>query len=232
MIIINLYVLFGIIGSLICKTDINPQPVTLLFTIQQDQHIYDQSIYGEPPQFSIWLKDPESGKVKTVFVTRKTGTGDFEGKSHVPVALPAWVPVFQKETGRTDTPSPRHPVDIASGATPKEGIFSREVSVPLGSEWLYFIEVNVAGDYNATFPSYTASGIPDPHGNGQPSIIYRGKIKALPGKESIPELIGRTEQMYMESTINPDLEGIESAKEVFSEIKVSCLKNEKLVNNN
>jgi hypothetical protein len=224
------FIFFNLILLLISAglTAIIPTPadVTLIFSIQQDQNIYDQSIYGEPPQFSIWLEDPESGEVKTVFVTRKTGTGDFEGKSHVPVALPAWIAVFQKETGRQDTPSPMHPVDIVTGATPKEGNFSKKTTVALGSEWLYFIEVNVAGDYNPNFPSYTASGIPDPHGNGQPSIIYRGKIKAIHDKESMPELIGRTEQMYLGTNINSDLKGISSARKVFREIKVACLKNE------
>lgn len=208
-----------------------PADVALIFSIQQDQKVYDQSIYGEPPQFSIWLENPNTGDVKTIFVTRKTGTGDFEGKSHVPVALPAWIAVFQKETGRQDTPSPMHPVDIITGATPKEGTFSKKTTVVLGSEWFYFIEVNVAGDYNPSFPSYSASGVPDPHGNGQPSIIYRGKIKAIPGKESMPELIGRTEQMYLETNIISDLKGISSAREVFREIKVACLKNEESNNN-
>ncbi len=197
--------------------------VTLLFSIEQNRSIYELSIYGEPPQFGIWLEDPLTGEIRTAFVTYRTGHGDFEGKSSVPVALPAWIGAFQKETGRTDLPTPQKPVDMGvTGATQKIASISRGITVHYGSKWAYYVEVNVAGDYNPAFPSYQNDGTPDHDGNGQPSLIYSGVITAVPGTVSNPKLIGRTEQLYISTSINSDLEGIGNAQKLFKNIEVSC----------
>ena len=197
---------------------------TLLFTIHQERDVYDRSDYGEPPQFAIWLENKTTAAVNTVFVTYRTGTGDFVGKAECPVSLPAWIGAFRKETGRDDIPAVRKPADMAiTGATPKVPEFSAQATVQPGSEWNYYVEVNVSGDYTPEFPALKYYGDIDTQGNGQPSIIYRGKITANPGIRSTPELIGRTEQLFMSTEINPDLEGIGNAKDVFSKITVTCI---------
>lgn len=219
----GLLILFAIFfaGSL----SVQPGRNTLLFTIHQERDVYDLSDYGEPPQFAIWIEDPAAGTVKTVFVTHRSGSGDFEGKAECPVSLPVWFGIFKKETGSKDIPTIFKPAaDAITGATPKVPDFIIQTIVPEDSRWNYYIEVNVSGDYTPAFPSLQSDGEVDSQGNGQPSIIYRGEIVATPGNNSIPELIGRTEQLYMSTKINPDIKDIQNAKDVFSKIEITCIK--------
>ena len=224
------FVIMFFVGSVLSNTSPGlgigqniDERVKLLFNIDQKQEIYDQSDYGEPPQFAIWLENPENQTIKTVFVTHRTGTGEFDGKVECPVSLPIWIGIFRKETGRDDFPRPWKPFfDGVTGATPKVEDFNISVEVEKGVRWLYYIEMNVAGDYNKSFPSVSSDKRPDNHGNGQPSLIFKGEILSENGQTSIPELIGRSDQYYFTTKINPDLEGIDTAKKVFYKIIIRC----------
>lgn len=197
---------------------------TVLFTIRQERDIYEQSDFGEPPQFAIWLENKETGAIQTVFVTYRTATGDFEGKVECPVSLPAWIGAFRKETGRKDFPTPWDPAaDAITGATTKAKELKIQVNIPTESKWYYYVEVNVSADYAPEFPSVQQNGIIDAQCNGQPSLIYKGEITGVPGEQSTPTLIGRTEQLQFSPEINTDLSGIENAKKIFSHIKAACL---------
>ena len=199
------------------------EKVTLVFSFHQERDIYDRSTFGEPPQFAVWLEEQESQNVQTLFVTYKTGTGEFEGKIECPVSLPIWIGVFRKETGRDDFPIPWEPFyDAVTGATPKNEEVKISAEVQKNISWNYFIEMNVAGDYNKTCPYISSKKQIDDYGNGQPSLVYKGEIISKIGEISKPALIGRSEQYYFTTEINPDLEGIDSAKEVFLKITVSC----------
>ena len=199
------------------------EKVRLVFNIHQEQDVYDESDYGEPPQFAIWIEDSEHLTVKTVFVTYRTGAGDFDGKVECPVSLPVWTGIFRKETGRDDFPSPLKPFyDGITGATPKADDFNMSVKVEKDVNFFYYIEVNVAGDFNKSFPSVSSKKQIDNHGNGQPSLIFKGEINSKIGETSEPELIGRSDQYYFSTKINPNLEGINMAQKVFSKIIVSC----------
>jgi len=221
------HLLFGIIVLQLvsCSGSGNKQSGnnTLLFTIHQERDVYDRSDYGEPPQFAIWLENRETGEIRTVFVTYRTATGDFEGKAECPVSLPAWIGAFRKEMDRDDIPTLKSPAyEAVTGATPQGKRFKTRVKVPKGSKWSYYVEVNVSGDYTVEFPEMHEDWTTDIHGNGQPSIIYMGEISGNAGEEDTPELIGRTEQMFLSTDIITDLGGIENAKDVFSMIKVTC----------
>lgn len=219
--LLNLFILIVLSAAGYCQEA--DEKVKLVFSFHQEQDIYDKSTYGEPPQFAIWLEEQESQDIKTVFVTFKTGTGEYEGKIECPVSLPLWIGAYRKETGLNDFPRPWEPFyDGITGATPK--IEDIEVTIEVQNElsWLYFIEMNVAGDYNKNFPYISSKKKIDDHGNGQPSVIYKGEIISRIGETSKPELIGRSEQYYFTTQINQDLDNIESAKEVFSNIIVDC----------
>lgn len=197
--------------------------VLISFHITQAPSVYERSAFGEPPQIGVWIQDAETGETRTVYVTQKTGTGNFEGKVGVPVALPAWVMAYRAESNRTDFPTMRHPVaDAITGPTRREVTVEVQTSVSRGSRWHYFVEVNVAGDYNHAFPHFHQDGQFDPDGNGQPSLVYRGEIVALPGESNTPELFGRTEQVFFADTIVTDLTGLTTARELLSSIVVTC----------
>jgi hypothetical protein len=200
----------------------NPGQVILTIFLKLDPNVYGKSYFKKPPQFAVWLEDASKGTIRTVWVTYGTGSGDWGDNIVRPVSLPYWVSRWNLETNSRSFPTPDNPVvDAVTGATPKT-VFTVETAVEAGSVWDYFIEVNVSGDYNDTFPAVKKDGTPDENGNGQPSIIYKGRITASPGTLSIPRLAGRTDQWQSVKYILTDMEGITSAKDLLSEIKVSC----------
>ena len=197
--------------------------VVLLFSLDLNRRIYEKSDWGEPPQVAIWLEDPTSQVIKTVFVTYRSASGDWIGKVSCSAALPYWFGRYNEEANTTGPPTYRKPAPLAiTGATPELGI-TAQAKVSPKSKWNYFIEVNVAGDYNGDFPSMRENGMPDPQGNGQPSLIYKGSVVAEPGFKSSPILIGRTEQWNPTDKITTDVNGITTAKEVLGKIEVTCL---------
>jgi len=169
---------------------------------------------------AIWLENPKTGEIKTLWVSYRSGSGDWVGKVECPVALSYWFSRFNKETGTSGPPSFQKPAPIAiTGATPKTNLKIKH-KMPNEGCWEYFIEVNVSADFNATYSSETSYGMPDPHGNGQPSLIYKGQIDTLDGNISKPELIARTDQYHRTDKLNPDLKGITTAKNLIKNIEI------------
>jgi len=196
---------------------------TLEFQLTLDRTVYEDSDYGEPPQMAIWLENLETGELRTVFVTLRTGTGDFEGTFNRPVSLPIWIGVYRKETGREGFPTPMKPFHRhITGATPQNDKLNVQAEVPEGSKWRYYIELNVSGDYTARFPVENRKGTVDRHGNGQPSLVYSGEINAQTGNVSEPKIAGRSRQHEFTTQMKPDLDGIESAAKVMSSVRVIC----------
>jgi len=198
------------------------EQVMLKFALKLDPDIYTKSNYKKPPQFAVWLEEATEGTIRTVWVTSKTGIGDWGSNVVRTVSLPYWISRWNLETQSRSYPIPENPViNAVTGATLKVD-FTSEVLVPAKSLWNYFIEVNVSGDYNDTFQVKQKDGKQDRQGNGQPSIIYRGETTSSPGRQSTPRLIGRTEQFQNIKHIITNLEGITTAQDLFSKIEVSC----------
>ena len=198
-------------------------PVALKFSITIDKEICQQNKYKRTPQFAVWLEQPETGKIRTVCVTQKTAKGKWGGTIIRPVSLPYWVSRWNKETQTSGDPTAENPAaDAVTCATPQEE-FTKSIEVSAGATWDYYIEVNVSGDHNETFGDTSPDGKRDPHSNGQPSIIYKGSIKATAGSMSIPELIARTDQFKVNHKLIKDLKGITTAKQLFSRLEVECI---------
>ncbi len=194
--------------------------ILLRFSLTIDKNTYLYSDYGEPPQMAIWLENPDGKFYQTVFVTHRVGANDWVGKVDCPVALPFWE---SRQFAWKRRPDETRQVEAVTGATPKGGVFRTSVRVPPGSRWRYFVEVNVAGDFNEAFPYWSKDGAPDDVGNGQPSLVYSGQILARPGEKGTPELLGFTDQFSPTDTLRMDWGQITTAKNLISQIVVEAV---------
>lgn len=214
----------GCHNSTVGKEAINShEQVILRFSLKLNPEVYKKAYYKKPPQFAIWMEEPLQKTIRTVWVTQATGTGNWGHNIVRPVSLPYWVSRWNMETQSRGDPTAENPtVDAVTGATAKAD-YVTEIKVPANSVWNYFIEINVSGDYNDVFPVMQKDGKRDLNGNGQPSIIYKGQITSLPGRKSVPILIGRTDQLQNVKYMIDDMTGITTARNLLSEIEVSCL---------
>ncbi len=196
------------------------------FRIHINEQLVRESVFGESPSFAIWLEDTATGIKQTVFVTRRAGAGDWEGKAEVPVALPLWFEVYKTENETKDLPNFEKPASLAvTGATPKPGYFTTRARVNSGSEWICWIEVNLSGDYNDYYPTFNQITMAeDEFGSGQPALIYKAKFKAIEGTVIIPEIVGMCVQGPSDGSLVQPLKGITSATNIFDEISIAIVK--------
>jgi hypothetical protein len=189
--------------------------------IEFDIHINKQTIYlstyAEPPQFAIWLENPKNGQRKQVFVTYRASRGDWEGKADVPVAIPNWETVF-----RTNPLDERSDEEIAiSGATPKDEYFRVRAEVRPGSEWICWIEMNLAGDYNEYYPQFNRiTKEEDEFSCGQPALLYRSAIRADKGNEYVTEIASLSFWENGKNILSPLDSTITTAQNVFDKIDI------------
>ena len=201
-------------------------PTLIEFEIHQDKDLILLSVFGEPPQFAIWLEEPVSHRLQTVFVTYRSASGDWIGKTECPAALPRWFEVFREETNSTGLPSFDNPApDAVTGATPQAEHFKISVEVEPGSRWICWIEMNLAGDFNDKYRAYNKEQkTVDSHLSGQPPLIYRGEITAIPGEQIVPELYG---QSVLDSpkgeTVQPVSDDVTTARDIFKSIGIRVI---------
>ena len=84
---------------------------------------------------------------------------------------------------------------IILGATPKPVYFVTSVSIEQNSEWILWIEVSLASDFNDHFMEFNKElNIADEYSTGQPAIIYKAKVFAIHKTTITPEIAGMTIQ--------------------------------------
>lgn len=200
--------------------------------IHQNKNLIYLSTFAEPPQFAIWLEDPATKELKNIFVTHRVAVGDWEGKANVPVALPQWFRLF-RETGNSSGPSGlarssgsgKNNDLVISGATPKDDYFSIRVEVKPESEWICWIEMNLAGDFNEAFPEFDRETLTeDEFSNGQPALLFRSEVKAIENQSFTPVLTSQTIWNDGSVSVEPLSSGITTAKNVFDTINVSVIR--------
>jgi hypothetical protein len=194
--------------------------------IHQNKKLIHLSNFAEPPQFAIWLESPSTKELKTVFVTHRVSQGDWEGKANVPVALPLWYQLFRGNKNKVEASGKNKRSAMAiTGATPKSDYFSIRVEVEPGTEWICWIEMNLAGDFNDAFPEVDLKTLrEDEFSNGQPALIFRADIKAVEGMKFTPEIISQSTWTKGVVDVEPVSEGITTAKSVFDDVRISVIK--------
>ena len=201
------------------KTDIE-------FRIHINDQLIQESTFGEPPTFAIWLEDPRTGINQTVFVTKRAALGDWEGKADVPVALPQWFEVYKIEHRTKDLPTLDKPAPLAiTGATPSPGYFKTRVRVTPGGKWICWIEVNLAGDFNEYYQEYNEEEkTTDEFSIGQPALLYKAEFEAVEGNVVKPEIVGMCVLNSTDGKIIQPLKGITTATDIFDEMSVAIVK--------
>ena len=201
------------------KTDIE-------FRIHINDQLIQESTFGEPPTFAIWLENPVTSTNQTVFVTKRAALGDWEGKADVPVALPQWFEVYKIEHQTKDHPTLDKPAPLAiTGATPSPGYFKTRVRVQPGSRWTCWIEVNLAGDFNEYYKDYNeVEKTTDEFSIGQPALLYKADIEAVEGNMVNPEVVGMCMPDSPDGKIIQPLAGITTAIDIFDEMSIAVVK--------
>lgn len=197
------------------------------FDIHQSMDLIKITSFSEPPQFAIWLEDPESHKLKTIFVAYRSGTGDLVGKAECPGCLPLWFAVYERERGKMGMPTPDNPApDAVTVATPFTESFQLRYEIERGSKWICWMEMNLAGDFNERYQEYNEQDETiDWDFSGQPPLVYRCEIEGIPGKKIVPELYGIVNMdKPFEQMIEPLNEDITTAREVFKSIEIRIVR--------
>ncbi|HSN50544.1 MAG TPA: hypothetical protein VLR52_04875, partial [Bacteroidales bacterium] len=176
--------------------------------------------------FAIWLENRATKELKTVFVTHRVAKGDWEGKASVPVALPLWYQLFRGSKNHPEASPQDKGSDMAiTGATPKGDYFSLRIEVEPGSEWVCWIEMNLAGDFNDAFPEVDLKTLrEDEFSNGQPALIFRADVKANEGLKFAPVIISQSTWVNGVVDVEPVTESITTARKVFDDISISVIK--------
>jgi hypothetical protein len=166
--------------------------------------------YTVQPQVAVWLETTDGKYIATIYVTSAVVKKEYRAapKEGRPETLPVWS-ALKKESA-----------DAVSAATVKEGAVEYESagkSLPAGT-YIIKLETNRSYDWNSTYTKKN-SGV-----NGQPSVIYQAELTVGKGRqEAVFKPLGTGSVDGSDGKIKPGLDGIDTALELFSEMKIEYL---------
>jgi hypothetical protein len=189
-----------------------------------------------PPQVAVWVEDPNGKYLETLYVTESAGTQGWSGqpggtpgkKIRRPESLPYWS--HKRGVVYPDglyMPTRENPLaDAVTGASPK-GDFHLDTKVPQGlTKFVIMAEINLPGDYNEAFPESTSPGMPNEPGfvgvSGQPSLVWAADVDLTRGPATYElKPVGHGSPNGSDGTLNPDLSGLTTAKDIIRRITVT-----------
>ena len=206
---------------LVKQSEIRPDnKIQIQIEVTLDKKVYRKSLFGEPPQMAVWIESDSGEQFNSLWVTKRMATGRWAGKFECISCLPYWTSRRKKLAGQ-ELPTQQEPLpDGITGATPAENLKIIR-SIKKDSDFEIFIELNISGDFNPSFPASDDRGIPDHEGDGQPALVYRGKYTASPKKIFQPEIIGYVVRRDKEIFIEEDFSPITTAKNIIESIHIS-----------
>ena len=142
------------------------------------------------------------------------------------MALPRWTEINRAELQKKSEKAETVQDDlIITRATPRPGYFRSRVRITPGSQWICWIEMNLAGDFNDTYPQFNPETmVEDEFGTGQPALLMKTEIEAEIEMVAVPEISGMCLIDDYDQVVVEPLSGITTATEVFDEITITVVK--------
>jgi hypothetical protein len=195
----------------------------LEITLSFNPDLYQKPAFFLPkayPSFAIWIADPATEDLETIYVTGKAGQNKWVAADERPESVPVWF--GQRKKAGAGAASD---VDTMTGATP-----SGENTViywPVPASWQgrqahVYIEANISFDYNDHFTDKKGtsgySGV-----NGQPSVVWLAKLDISAGDQLDvgPEIVGHGHVSGADHLIDPDMSRLTTATRIFQYIGIN-----------
>ena len=180
------------------------------------------------PQIAIWIEDINGNYIDTIYVTFRSAKSQWRGGNNIrrPEALPIWS--YKKGIKYEDglyMPTRNKPLnDSITGATPTSS-FAKEWKIPTDLKQKIFIlkiEVNNSFDYNNIYnKKLPKDSLYYNNVNGQPSLLYEGKIDLSKNNNEIKlNIIGHGDVMGNNGNINKDISFLTDSLNIIDSIYV------------
>jgi hypothetical protein len=200
-----------------------PSPPYIEIKLTYNVAVYEKPSFFLPesyPTYAIWIEEPNSGEIRTMYVTAKAGQNKWILADSRPESLPVWFGVQKKESAGYSSN-----VDAVSGATQSGETAVIYWPVPpelLNKQVNIYLEANNSFDYNDYYSkNRTAAGYSG--ANGQPSLVWKATLALNDTDIEVIEsdIIGHGHALGEDHNLYPDVSRITSARETFQYIGIS-----------